>query len=90
LIPAYKSAAVGANLRVVVQQPMSIFRAMSEIEPKYFLSLVNGWSEYKEAEMYAPITYIKNIGYFDTNMAYSFSERLKARNTRRRQENCRA
>lgn len=78
LIASYKSAAVAANLRVVVQQPMTIFRAMSEIEPKYFVGLVNGWSEYQEAEMYAPITYIKNIGYFDTNMAYSFAERLKA------------
>lgn len=63
----YKAAAVGANLRVIIQQPTAILRALDMIAPQYLLAgLVpnHGW---KKALQYAPIAQWKDWGYFDIN-----------------------
>ena len=40
LISNYKAAAVGANIRVIIQQPTAYFRAMNVLSPKYLMNAV--------------------------------------------------
>lgn len=62
----YKAAAIGANLRVIVQQPTAILRTMSMIDPKYLAEGVGKpFKGFEEAKMYAPIAQWKDWGYFD-------------------------
>ena len=67
LVGNYKAASVGANLRVIIQQPTAILRALDMIDPKYLAAGMrpeNGW---KKAVKYAPIAQWKDWGYFDIN-----------------------
>lgn len=70
----FKKNAVFASMSVVVQQPSAIGRALSEIDAKYFaMTTGSGFSRkaYEEMKKYAPVAAIKEMGYFDTNMAQS-------------------
>ena len=67
LVGNFKAASVGANLRVIIQQPTSILRAMDMIGAHYLAvpgNPLNGW---KKALKYAPIAQWKDWGYFDIN-----------------------
>ena len=72
LIGRFKAAAVGSNLRVILQQPTAIFRAMDMISPKYlaqgFLHVKSGR---EKALKNAPIAQWKDWGYFDINTGRS-------------------
>lgn len=72
LIGRFKAAAVGSNLRVILQQPTAIFRAMDMISPKYlaqgFLRVKSGR---EKALKNAPIAQWKDWGYFDINTGRS-------------------
>lgn len=72
LMGKFKAAAVGSNLRVIVQQPTAIFRAMDMISPKY---LAEGMLKFrqgaKKAVEKAPIAQWKDWGYFDINTGRS-------------------
>lgn len=70
----FKKNAVFASASVAVQQPSAIARAFSEVNFKYFVKVTgSGFSRksYNEMKKYAPIAIIKEMGYFDTNMARS-------------------
>jgi hypothetical protein len=64
----YKSASVGANLRVIIQQPTAILRALDMIDARYLtegaVRPLKGWGK---AKKYAPIAQWKDWGYFDIN-----------------------
>lgn len=63
----YKAASVGANLRVIIQQPTALLRALDMLGPQYMAAGMrpsNGW---KKAKKYAPIAQWKDWGYFDIN-----------------------
>lgn len=69
LIGNYKASAIGANIRVFIQQPTSILRALDTISPGDFAAgLVKAnprtWSKVKK---YAPIAVWKDWGYFDAD-----------------------
>lgn len=66
LLANYKAAAVGANLRVIIQQPTAILRAADMIGAQYFVGTphTGGW---QKALKYAPIAQWKDWGYFDIN-----------------------
>jgi len=68
LIGSYKAASVGANLRVLIQQPTAILRALDLIDAKYLaegaVSPFKGWNK---AKKYAPIAQWKDWGHFDIN-----------------------
>ena len=69
LIGNYKASAIGANLRVFVQQPTSILRALDSISMADFMAGItkanpNTWKKVKE---YAPIAVWKDWGYFDAD-----------------------
>lgn len=63
----YKAASVAANLRVIMQQPTAGLRAMSMINPKYFVGIDNPAKGFKTAMKYAPIAQWKDWGYFETH-----------------------
>ena len=69
LIGNYKASAIGANIRVFIQQPTSILRALDTISLADFSAgLVkanpNTW---KKVKKYAPIAVWKDWGYFDAD-----------------------
>ena len=66
LVGNYKASAIGANLRVFLQQPTAIIRASEMINPAYLTAgLKNPIAGWKKAEKYAPIALWKSWGYFD-------------------------
>lgn len=61
----YKAAAVGANLRVIVQQPTAILRAAAVIDPKYLAAGALRKSNWELVKKWAPIAQWKDWGYFE-------------------------
>lgn len=76
---AFKSSAIAANMRVALQQPTAILRAMEMIGPKYFVTglrqkdLMRGWETAKE---YSPIAQWKDWGYFEIDTGRSYKEMM--------------
>lgn len=67
-VGAYKAAAIGANIRVIAQQPTAILRAAEMIDPKYLaVGLKNPMKAFERAKEYSPIAQWKDWGYFDIN-----------------------
>lgn len=69
LIGNYKASAIGANIRVFIQQPTAILRALDDINPADFLAGLGRarpttWAKVKK---YAPIAVWKDWGYFDAD-----------------------
>lgn len=76
LTSAFKATAVGANIRVIIQQPTAILRAMAVMNPKYLITASgkkNGW---KKALRYSPIAQWKDWGYFEMNTGRSVKDIL--------------
>jgi len=70
----FKAAKVGGNLRVIIQQPTAILRAMEMVDPKYFATAkdpIKGWQRAKE---YSPIAQWKDWGYFEIDTGRSLRE----------------
>lgn len=70
MIRAYKSAAVGLNLSVILKQPVSYIRAASMISPKYLIQAMvspakSRKSNTEEMLRLNPIARIKDWGYAD-------------------------
>lgn len=71
LTSLFKKNAVFASASVAIQQPSAIGRALSIIDAKYFAKTTFKNRDYDEIKKYAPVAIIKEMGYFDTNMAQS-------------------
>lgn len=69
LIGNYKASAIGANIRVFIQQPTSILRALDTISPGDFAAgLVKANpGTWRKVKKYAPIAVWKDWGYFDAD-----------------------
>lgn len=76
----FKGAAVGANLRVVIQQPTAFFRANAVLSTadlsRGLVSGVTKGSGWKKALQYSPIAMRKNVGGFDISNPYQMNEIL--------------
>lgn len=73
----FKAGAVGGNLRVVVQQPTAILRAMETIDGKYIAAgTKNPLKGSKKAIEHAPIAWWKDKGYYDINTGRSLWDLL--------------
>lgn len=70
-----KAAMVGLNLRVVVQQPTAILRAMAVIDPKYFIKAGKKIS-LKTVQKYCPIAQWKSWGFYDMNIGHDLNTLL--------------
>ena len=73
---AFKSAAVGANLRVILQQPTAGFRAAEIIPSKYLASGFARKGNFDAAKEYSPIAQWKDWGYFELGTGRSIKEIL--------------
>lgn len=76
LMGNYKAAAVGANLRVVAQQPTAYLRALNVIDPKYLLTVnpSTAIKNIKKSQEYSPISWWKSKGYYETNLGQPIKE----------------
>lgn len=78
MMSTYKAQAVGANMRVVIQQPTAVVRAADVIETKYLLEAMTSIpkaAEYaKKAQANSEIAYWKAQGYYETYLGQSFKE----------------
>ena len=84
LIGLFKKAKVMLSLSVIVQQPSAIVRAMSIINPKYFVGQKTVKTEpklWEEVKKYAPVAIIKEMGYFDTGLGYTAKEWVRGNKT---------
>ena len=61
----YKAASVGANIRVILQQPTSYLRAGAVMDWEYLSKAMFTGRGWKKAKQYAPIAQWKDWGYFD-------------------------
>lgn len=76
-----KGAAVGANIRVILQQPTAFARAYAVMDPLtavhgIFSRGVTGGNGWKKAQKYSGIGLIKAIGGFDQGNARSVKQQL--------------
>ena len=76
----FKGAAVGANIRVAIQQPTAFFRAAAVLDPQDMAwGLARGvtrGSGWKKALQYSPIAMRKDAGGFDISSPYQMTETL--------------
>lgn len=79
-IGRFKSAAVGANIRVVIQQPTAFFRAASTLNgsdmAKGLLGGVARGGGWEKAVEHSPIAMRKDTGGFDISSPYMLSDRF--------------
>lgn len=74
LFSSYKAAAVGANLRVIMQQPTAILRAAEMINPKYLAKNFGRKGGWNKAVKHAPIAQWKEWGYFELDTGRSLRQ----------------
>lgn len=77
MVGKYKAAAVGNNLRVVIQQPTSIARAAYVIDPRYLARGMAMKGGIDEAMQNSGLAVWKSLGYFDTNIARNMRDQIK-------------
>lgn len=82
LVGNYKAAAVAANIRVILQQPTSILRALDCLDPKYLLAGTVKRGDWEKVMKYAPIARWKDWGYFDINTGRQMKDVLLGSDSR--------
>lgn len=76
-----KIASVGANLRVIIQQPVSYLRAADEIGVGYLMgALVPSKIDFEKVYEYAPIAQWKEWGNYEMNVGRTMKELLVGQN----------
>lgn len=72
-----KTASVGANARVIIQQPTSFARAAMYMSPKYLsAALVHKEPKAELINRYCGIAWWKNAGFYETNVGPNMKEML--------------
>ena len=82
LLSNYKRAAVGANLRVIIQQPTAYFRALAVIDAKYLAQGVFTPKDWETLKRWAPIAQWKDWGYFEVNTGRKLENIILGTDTR--------
>ena len=82
LLSNYKRAAVGANLRVIFQQPSAYFRALAVIDAKYLAQGVFTPKDWETLKKWAPIAQWKDWGYFEVNTGRQLEDIILDTDTR--------
>lgn len=76
----FKGAAVGANVRVVIQQPTAYFRAGAVLDPgdmaKGLAGGVTKGDGWEKALKYSPTAMRKDVGSFDISSPYTLKDRF--------------
>lgn len=81
LIRNFKVAAVGANLRVAIQQPTAYLRAAAEMDPKYLLKGLFSKPASKEAIDNCPIAKWKSWGFYETSRGITIKQLITGQQT---------
>ena len=76
LLSNMKAASVGANLRVIIQQPTAYLRAAALIDPKYLAKGLATKSDIDEMNEYAPVARWKDLGFFEMDTARGMKDIL--------------
>ena len=76
VIANYKKAKIGANLRVLAQQPTSITRAAALVDPKYLIKGLQQKANYEEMFNNSEIAYWKSLGFYQTDMGRNMKDIL--------------
>lgn len=83
MISNYKASAVGANVRVIVQQPTAYVRAAMEINPKYLAAALKpGKDSAAEMEKYSGMAVWKGLGFVSTDIGRSMRSQIMHDETR--------
>lgn len=82
IVGNYKAASVSANLRVILQQPTAILRALNTLDTKYLLAGTVKRGDWQKVKQYAPIAQWKDWGYFDINTGRKMKDVLFDSDTR--------
>lgn len=77
----YKAAAVGANIRTVIQQPTAFFRVSSIMNPKYMMKAAGKRPAVKEMMENSAIAMWKSWGYFETGIGQSMKQVITGEST---------
>ena len=81
LIRNFKVAAVGANMRVAIQQPTAYLRAAAVMDPKYLLKGLFSKPASKEAIDNCPIAKWKSWGFYETSMGITMKQLITGQQT---------
>lgn len=81
LIRSFKVAAVGANIRVAIQQPTAYLRAAAVMNPKYLLKGLLSKPASKEAIDNCPIAKWKSWGFYETSMGITMKQLITGQQT---------
>ena len=81
LIRNFKVAAVGANMRVAIQQPTAYLRAAAVMNPKYLLKGLLSKPASKEAIDNCPIAKWKSWGFYETSMGITMKQLITGQQT---------
>lgn len=81
LIRNFKVAAVGANIRVAIQQPTAYLRAAAVMNPKYLLKGLLSKPASKEAIDNCPIAKWKSWGFYETSMGITMKQLITGQQT---------
>ena len=76
IIGTAKRAAIAANGRVAMQQPMSIVRASAVINPKYLLRSKYSRDAVKEMQQHSGVAVWKDLGYYSTDVGPSLTNAM--------------
>lgn len=82
LISNYKRGAVGANLRVIIQQPTAYPRALAVIDAKYLMKGVFTPGDWETLKRWVPIAQWKDWGYFEVNTGRQLEDIILGTDTR--------
>lgn len=82
LLSNYKRAAVGANLRVIIQQPTAYPRALAVIDAKYLMKGVFTPGDWETLKRWVPIAQWKDWGYFEVNTGRQLEDIILGTDTR--------
>ena len=79
MVSRYKAAAVGANIRVAIQQPTAYVRAAMAIDPKYLAAALKPGghkASTEEMEKYSGIATWKGLGFVSTDIGRSMRSQI--------------
>lgn len=76
IIGTAKRAAIAANGRVAMQQPMSIVRASAVINPKYLARSKYSRDAVKEMQQHSGVAVWKDLGYYSTDVGPSLTNAM--------------
>lgn len=87
MVSNMKAASVGANMRVIIQQPTAYLRAGAVMNPKYLLKAMKRLPNIKKAQKNSAIALWKSWGYFESSIGKSMETVVTGQMSRKERVN---